>query len=337
MASFFTKSLCSLFRGARTSIPTIASYSAVPLSRWAPFDAVRAFHSTKHASVFDPLDLAENGFSPCISLLALARAEQQQNKQTAPLAKSFHRINQEQQEQELDPNVEVKQEEQTATLGGLDYSNSEDAYSERLFSDDDHSFFGTSNSPASGFDYSFTCYHPDSAESRPTTPLSIAELDDAEPSSPILQPIYPAALLARHSNSPLMDVDLDEIPYTPSPAFSASASFDDSTSSVRLISTSPSYPLISSPAPLSHCDGSNTLLSSWPTTPEERWSLAEVERAERGQASKIYEEEHLVGASRFYAPHLEVPRAKRVGGWGMPEWSEWSEEQVEAWAREEGI
>ncbi|ORY64639.1 hypothetical protein BCR35DRAFT_355004 [Leucosporidium creatinivorum] len=337
MASFFTKSLCSLFRGARTSIPTIASYSAVPLSRWASFDAARAFHSTKHASVFDPLDLAENGFSPCISLLALTRAEQQQTKQAAPLAKSLALSNQEQHEQEVKISAEMKQEEQTATLEGIDYSNSEDAYSERLFSDDDHSFLGTPDSPSSASSYSSASYHLDSAESRTSTPLNIAELDNAELSSPILQPCYPAALLARQSNSPLMDVDLNEIPTSPSPAFSASLSLDDSTSSVRLISTSPSYPLISSPAPLSHCDGSNTLLSGCSTTPEERWSLTEVERAERGQASKIYEEEHLVGASRFYAPHLEVPRAKRVGGWGMPEWCQWSEEQIEAWAREEGI
>lgn len=47
MASFFTKSLCSLFRGASTSIPTIAGNSAVPLSRWASFSALRSFHSSK--------------------------------------------------------------------------------------------------------------------------------------------------------------------------------------------------------------------------------------------------------------------------------------------------
>lgn len=51
-----------------------------------------------------------------------------------------------------------------------------------------------------------------------------------------------------------MEIDLDEIPSSPSSDLEV-VSFDDLTSSVRFISNSPSYPLISSPSPIYYSEG----------------------------------------------------------------------------------
>lgn len=285
----------------------------------------------------DPLDLAEIGYSPCISLLALARAEQQQRHSATP-AKSLDPTSKFEQEQTFQTKVESEQIDSIDHLEGGDYSSNEDTCSEQLFSDDDHRSFLSSSSSPSFFSH-YNSYSPalDLGPSRSPTPFSIAERGNVEPTSPS---ISPTPLRAQPSFSPLLDIDLDEIPSSPSPI--SAASFDELSSSIRLVSNSPSCSLNSSGSPIRHSERYTSLYPNSPvpdiaSTPAERWSLTEVERAERGQASVIYDEEHLVGASKFYAPHLEVPRAKRVGGWGMPAWAGWSDERVEAWAREEGI